>query len=801
MLVADKSFTDVRSITPTPSDPYGLRSYASSQASASSPALSRLAESSELGIAEVENNDASVVGGRQEGVSARSRKDSGGTRVLSKLFSSWGRSSDKKSASTSAISRQEPSSFVASPSPPTTSQSLPLGFPVPPPLARPADAQPYPPPPRAPFHYVPPPQSRPQPHASACIAPHIAPRVIKTSQSNSTMSTSSSSFASTSAFTDEWDSSSEATSLSMTSSPDSSPRRHGRKSSKSSNGPQRMWRVKGLTEPQIEEKDETEFVTRSRNSTPIPSSFVEAMFAEPATPPRLKRLSASSTKPSPASPPFNLAHEKAARARTRSVQDSPNSPGSCGDADDEDSPRARRKESEGELLGPADVAFSARMRIPSIRFEGISMDEVFAEVEKKMKDEVASGTGSVEKKAKRRTRVFSMYRPMSSFAEGVATGYSSSLSSTTSSHDALSTYSSSTSIASTSSQPLDAPRPRPPNPRRSSVRPSPLNVAAANSIMVREPRPSSVTPTAATAAAARAANSWTPPLAGAFSPTRPTRDIFSPGLDASFSLIPSPGLGEAFVQSPATSSASSMRGVDLPEVCIFPPSPTRRGSEDTISGSQRQTTTRVVVLEPKRTVKTSSRASTVARKFVERRTYVPEQESATPPLSPAFSSLSSGANSPVFLDALPSPTFDRSSDSDVSEAEDALSTLLAKLNAPRTPPTSSLPRVPVPSPVYESDDSATRFGDAPLLISIPRPLHPLVIPTITCSEGPWEDSMEEVQTPRGATPTFVLTPSSSTDSTTSLVTLAGTDSETESEVAVVMMGERISCGYDIGVAM
>lgn len=571
--------------------------------------------------------------------------------------------------------------------------------------------------------------SAPKQHATAFIAPHVG---VSTSDSVSTVSTfrSSSSFASSNLFhnTDEWESGSEATSMSITSSPESS--------SKDSNGEtkaQRMWRVKGLADSPlkhrglqqhgglrvVEEEDETE---SRRNSTPIPR-MVAAMLADPETPPRLKRYSASESNPSPTSPPLDLGYERMLRAlRGQATPSLPASPEGSRDADDEDD--SPTQGAAAARLFPSQDSLSSlgsKTRIPSIRFEGISMDAVFAQVEKNMK---GSPKASREQKtARRRTRVLSMYRPMSfggdaepapaekaiaeEEEEGLVVFDTNTLSPSASDLDALRC----TSTTPTPERPMDIARPRP-YPRRTSSRPAPLDVEAANAF-----------PTLEALAAASPADSLasfaSPPLSGAFAVPHHSapRDLFSPA-SPTFTLAPSPTfsssprmasppvssprLAEPFVPSPTPSSTSIFRSSPvIPEVCIFPPSfdDVYGEWEAPINQAAQPGPTKVVVLPPKRLVRASTRAA--PKKAGERRTYIapPQQdkENYTPPHSPALSTTST-IHTPVqpysAIDARRlssnSPLTVRQSDAeDSSDCEETLHNMLMRLNRPHTPPSGS----------------------------------------------------------------------------------------------------------------
>ncbi|GAA5862794.1 hypothetical protein JCM5353_008942, partial [Sporobolomyces roseus] len=393
-----------------------------------------------------------------------------------KLLSFPWTKSDKKHA-TQQLPHPPPSpTTISSPIPSTlqTTTSLPLGFPAPPP----------------PSAYS---SNMPRQHPSVAMMTSQS-NSSNQQDSNSSLSTfrTTSSFASTALFAssnDGWDS--EATSLSLTSSPES-----GRDSCGEA-VPHRMWKVKQEQLDPVREEEETRSLRYSvdgrRNSTPVPR-MVAAMLADPETPPRPKRFSTSS-KPSPSSPPFDPLYEQAAaRQRKESErhqegQASNTSPGSPGDADDEVSPPKqrgryiRRDRSEDDLL--TSTALSSKTRIPSIRFEGLSMDAVFAEVEKKINSQGKGGLSSegssssqLDKRSKRRSHVLSLYKPLDfNFDEEPALPPSPSPSSSTTTMESLR----SGSVTPTTATSFDLGRPRP-IPRRTSSRPTPLNVFAANAV-------------------------------------------------------------------------------------------------------------------------------------------------------------------------------------------------------------------------------------------------------------------------------------------------------------------------------
>ncbi|GAA5865103.1 hypothetical protein JCM8547_007713 [Rhodosporidiobolus lusitaniae] len=666
-------------------------------------------------------------------------KEGGGGLGKKLLSFPWTRSDKKHAAQQQQqIVASAPSSAAAVPSSPTptvsslnpspphlqTTSSLPLGFPSPPPHG----AVPSQHPSIAAFHPHPQHQHQHEP-------------------SHSSLSTfrTTSSFASTALFAssnDGWES--EATSLSLTSSPES-----GRDSS-SEGCPPRMWRVKGLrTAPFLSDIAESDDQRLSqcydglgltataasptssphplgrrastpvrRNSTPVPR-MVAMMLADPETPPRPKRYSTSSLQET--SPSFDAAACETARKKEISGDDE--------DADDEVSPQRVVVPKRHSTMPPLGGGGLASARIPSIRFEGLSMDAVFAEVEKKLsaveaeeqvevagaREKTAVGEG---KKQRRRSRVLSLYKPQalsygseedekprSLVEEPAQSTSSSSLASSTLSRTSSSTDLSLTGSTTSTSSPFDAPRPRP-YPRRTSSRPSPLNVAAANAV--------GAWTSPASAPLQQGAPLWSPPAAGSsgfFSPTeagpQPMYGLISPPLAGAFSP-PSPSaltaiassscatptvgasslspstLGEPFnptptaSPSPALSSASTFKPYDIPELLVCPPSPTQdeldlaRAKETErrtrIQQIQRQTQqrrrssippqtmvsgpTRVTVVPEKKMVRMSTRAPASSR-----RTYV------SPSLLQAstFASPSSRSASPVVptYSPLPSPSSSR----------------------------------------------------------------------------------------------------------------------------------------------
>ncbi|TNY18219.1 hypothetical protein DMC30DRAFT_403759 [Rhodotorula diobovata] len=568
---AKKATSSRRPSLPPSDDPFFIRPVPS-PTSATSPPFSALAFDEHMGLPPPTN------------APTRGR-DSGG--LGKKLLSfPWTRSDKRHAAPQQQVLVNEATHPVASGSGagptigalPTTS-SLPLGIPGA--SSSPADAL-----------------ERARQHPSfAAIQPHARGH----QQSNASLSTikTTSSMASTNLFYSSEDGGWQSEATSLTSSPDSG------RDDKCTPPHLRMWRTRGLaaegstTLPDIAER-ENEDVRLSiydglappngrdtpvrRNSTPVPSAVAVMLGDEPSTPPRPKRYSTSSVQLSPAS------LEKAAAARREAA-------GS--EADDEVSPpRARRTVrraiSQDLLLESPSKGgrrFSPSHRIPSIRFEGISMDAFFAEVEAKVNLELASSGGkrsspSSVKQARRRTRVLSAYMPPLSPPKQQTQAMVEEEDDEAESPvvPAPSLPEVRPVVDATASPPLalDVPRPRP-HPRRASSRPAPLNVAAANALPTWAPM---------SAPLEASTSLWSPVADGSFSPT-PVRTAalppVSPPLAGGFTLSPrsvadgehSPGLAAPFnpQPSPPLSSISTFKPSDIPELLVCPPSPPLAGEE------------------------------------------------------------------------------------------------------------------------------------------------------------------------------------------------------------------------------
>ncbi|KAM0754502.1 hypothetical protein T439DRAFT_345430 [Meredithblackwellia eburnea MCA 4105] len=535
---------------------------------------------------------------------------------------------------------------------------------------------------------------------------------------------------------------------------------------------------------------------------------------------------------------------------------------------------------------PSPTSPSFDPRIPSIRFDGISMDAVFAEVERKMGDTNQSArsndSGVVSKK--RRTRVFSMYRPFDSASSGstlASTSQSQSQSSLTSSassscslHATLSTPSTSVdSFVEKSSPSPPPPEPvRRPLPRRiSSRRPSPLDVAAANACL---------------------------PVWSELNTPRSVPAVQSPGLvplpmsPASPILscsTPSPGtLGDAFIPypSPALSSTSTLRGSPspspssssppIPEVFVRPPTPPpvhfasrdpapllRRNSESrppiTVPATSEGTSIKLV--SEGRKIKVSSRVSAGPRQMARRGTTMMITPGATtstmvrlptpppPPLALAASKYVTPPVSPPLSAGFGGPRSERSSvcsfvsttDDEASDVEDALNSMLLRLAQPHTPPSSPLsneqrPAAPIPiqtckeerredcSDISSRPTTCSTFPPMPdeIRVTPATPSHSAKssISSSASAAGSFA-SLEQQEDP--ALRTMILhrrmeqvihccrdsvVSQESNDSSSSDDASLATDSDVDGydsvdfgEIGVVMMGERVSCGYQIGVAV
>ncbi|GAA5928305.1 hypothetical protein JCM3775_000569 [Rhodotorula graminis] len=536
---------------------------------------------------------------------ATTRNKDGGTGLGKKLLSfPWTRS-DKKHAphhqlnlvETAAATAQPVASGSGGAAPPITAlpttTSLPLGISgsTSLPVAAPADTL-----------------QRARQRPSFVVSNSHVPGHQQSNASLSTIRTTSSS-ASTALFYSSEDGGWHSEATSLTSSPDSG------RDDKCTPPHLRMWRVRGLaaegstTLPDIAERENEdvrlsiydglvppngrETPTR-RNSTPIPSA-VAVMLGEPSTPPRPKRYSASSVTLSPAS------QDKLASARREAA-------GS--EADDEVSPpRARRtvrRAISQDLLLESPQKGGRRFspsshRIPSISFEGISMDAFFAEVEANVNLGLVAGgkrssppSSASTKQTRRRTRVLSAYMPPPSPptqqapVDGpVLVEEDEELESPIVPVAHLVDEDGPLLAKEPSTPPspglaLDVPRPRP-HPRRSSSRPAPLDVAAANALSTWAPISAPLQPSISL---------WSPPADGTASPS-PVRTMalppVSPPLAGGFIFSPrvassderSPGLAAPFnpAPSPALSSTSTFKPSDIPELLVCPPSPPLVGEE------------------------------------------------------------------------------------------------------------------------------------------------------------------------------------------------------------------------------
>lgn len=804
-LSPQKSLVDIRSTTPTLADPYSLRNISNSNASSSTPNLNSFNESQEVLSDEVVAVPVTNLNEKSEGIKTKISKG-----FTKKLFN-WGGKKNNPTVSVGLPARQ-----ISAPIPLSLPQtifsttSLPLGFPSPPSSVPDlSSSRQFIPPSHRMNNY-----GQAQHHPTAFIAPHIA-SLSPGSQSLSSMSsmTSTSSF-NTSYTTDDWDSSSEVTSLSTT--PSISPGKYLNEPGRNEEPQQRMWRVKGLEESTSVEDDE---VVHDRNSTPVPTSReIPTLRISPETPPRTKRHSTSSIATSTrTSPSFDIEYEKAARAlrNSASFHSPPESPGD-GDAEDEEededaddeisTPRKFKVRKKFDRLYSGDDDFHSRVRIPSIRFEGISMDAVFAQVERQMRGEGATskdvvvplGLGyslpevkelSIQREPLAIDTTFtSTFTPRpNSFPSRIPSptdsrSSHSSFESTSSTHTTRAT---SHGMGQSNSLPIPVTSSRPSYSRRVSSRPSPLNVAAANAISSRNASPrrynsAPLVPLAHSNSPLSTAPTspvlQSPALAGAFTSTPWNQITYSPATYSPTSAF----LGETYTPSPTPSSTSTFKYIDLPQLCVMPPSPiattNRPCSTSSLSG-----TTKVVVLEKGRSVKKmSSRAPTFRKSSLEssRKHSTTSEDvdlialtvspttstTSTPPLSPADSSSPPSNFSTPNLDSPtlsrfpplpPTPTLAASTKAEI-KSDEILRMLLhlnspigATVNAQDEPRTFSLtsgalqlhntPKggkykenisVDGSMSMYESDDSSGRFGDAEHHLSVAKALVPLA-PTLS----------------------------------------------------------------------
>ncbi|KAK4046589.1 hypothetical protein OIV83_005959 [Microbotryomycetes sp. JL201] len=618
----------------------------------------------------------------------------------------------------------------------------------------------------------------PQQHAVSAILP--SRELFQKSDSASIVSThkTTSSFASSSLFmhTDDEDGSySEATSISSLSSVNSA----------------KLWRLKGLSDAPtlngaggllaVQEVDEdnlsvAESRRASRRNSASVADFVAAMLAAPDTPERPRRWSASSAHPMRDSP------------KSRDV--------SASDGDDEGDLPARfvtAKQPRQQSTKPVSAFNGPRwtpghsVRIPSMRFDGLAMDQAFEEIEKRVEGSPrrrAPVTNSELKSHRRRTRVLSTYRPTSTLPDALQVHPLSPQSKvergtlTLSADDleSLRAPSPNPSIAPSArdvearhesllEQMMlgpDTARPALSASKRTLVRPAPVDVELANLTFFgpvqegpRSRSPSGRSPRARSPMSAQPASVGAPLLSPL---VVNTARVSAPAVVSKSTL----GTPISLVSDKPTQIATTPTS-PIPKVCIFAPNSqlAQSSSEaESLAAIERGTiepkvTTpmSVKVVEPKRVVRMSTRAPPRPNKSLRRKPSLPlldasksnriESRSKTPPLPSPSSVLTS---TPRLVD------FKRSSaaSSAGSDCEAQLDNLLNKLNQPYSPPAPvrSSPR-PSPTIVVESV-AATAVATTPIKrdfsedsLSRESPLRPRVFVTDADAHVHDRDELDE----------------------------------------------------------
>ncbi|GAA5985060.1 hypothetical protein JCM10908_002505 [Rhodotorula pacifica] len=326
-----------------------------------------------------------------------------------------------------------------------------------------------------------------------------------------------------------------------------------------------------------------------RVSTPIPPAVALMLAAEPpATPPRQKRWSTSSIDDSPTS-----------LRRT-----APKGGGGGDEADDEVSPprgvlrRRNSLDSPGSASGTRRGGHhrrisSSSVRIPSMRFDGISMEAMFAEVEARVNRQLAAkqlGAGetaavtitavrceenataaavaAVKKQARRKSRVMSLQEPLSFEISTPVFGSTSVPGPPAAMRKPKpATPRREATLAEEEEEEEESPVARSPVPRRTSSRPEPLDLGAAKSVSSARwgPRSAPLRPAAPFFGTSSASE------LSAVTPTSPVCD--SP-------TSPTPANGTFSVLEPATAKAAAQASPRLqgsiPELLVCPPSPPER---------------------------------------------------------------------------------------------------------------------------------------------------------------------------------------------------------------------------------
>ncbi|KAK4049237.1 hypothetical protein OIO90_005526 [Microbotryomycetes sp. JL221] len=550
-------------------------------------------------------------------------------------------------------------------------------------------------------------------HAVASMLPPSR-ALFKASDSASSMSThkTTSSFASSSLFmhTDDEDEASytSATSLSTMSSPSSK---------------DKLWRVRGLSESSmhrhqhtnsssggallaVQEVDEDNLSCYSkrtsiarRNSTSV-TDLVTAMLtagSPPDTPEcRVRRWSAGSADARERDLGLSQHH---GHAHSDSI-----------DADNEsESPRYRRRASN--KAHPTASVFNGprwqpghSVRIPSMRFDGLAMDQAFAEIEQRVVDgsprcryvNGALTTSNHIKGARRRTRVLSTYRPTSTLPESMKVSPPTSptkvergtLTLSISDLESLRGPSPKPSFLSTTGlegvkdeddafrrESLveqmglldDAPRPSSSASKRVIVRPAPVDVELANltffgpvrESMLSAGRPRSRSPSA------RPPRALTPASAKSASP----HALLSPFTVNDASHTPTQQSSCETKSLKVTTPQPLTPTSPIPKVCIFAPNSSLAQSSSEVESladiergrqpaTKAEARTSIKVVQPKRVIRISTRAPPRPNKSLLRRPSLPllaetaQAQTAPPPLpSPTLSATSSTSGfrqSPTF---------------------------------------------------------------------------------------------------------------------------------------------------------
>ncbi|KAM0791937.1 hypothetical protein ACM66B_004189 [Microbotryomycetes sp. NB124-2] len=560
-----------------------------------------------------------------------------------------------------------------------------------------------------------------QQHAVSAILP--ARELFHASDSASIVSSThktTSSFASSSLFmhTDDEDASySEATSMSSLSSVNSAR--------------DKLWRVKGLSEPAgattqnggllaVQEVDEDNLSvsdsrrTSRRNSASM-ADFVAAMLADPETPERPRRWSASSVHQSQTN---NVTNERESPRQRARLAQQPNKPVSVFNG-----PRWRP---------------GHNVRIPSMRFDGLAMDQAFEEIEKRVEGSPrrrfmasTSSSSSELKSNRRRTRVLSTYRPTSTLPDALqvqplspeskvergtltlSAGDLESLRAPSPNPSMLSTLSSEAKNESLLEEMQLGPetcRPASSTSRRALIRPAPVDVELANLTFFgpvqegpRSRSPSARSPRARSLMSAKPCSPaplLSPLIINTARVSAPAAINNKATLGTPISLV-SDKYNSKLEPAVATTPTSP-----IPKVCIFAPNSqlAQSSSEaESLAAIERgrvtpkvTTPVSVKVVEPKRVVRLSTRAPPARpNKSLRRKPSLPLMDTKSkaeqsrrsktpPPALPSPASSFASRTSPVAMTLDPKRTSATSSTG--SDCEAQLDNLMHKLTQPYSPP-------------------------------------------------------------------------------------------------------------------